>query len=140
MYSIRHVHNLATRPRIISSRGACLDCFCVAAPVAYHRRRNGGAIGTSAPTNFEIWGLSPPQSFGRVYLNTQMYRAGFIRGHIITGVFDPCACTHEGYAWVKLQEKHASECTKTDHPKSKTYFFWGSIPLNRTALAHTAVQ
>ena len=65
-----------------------------------HRRRNGDTMGVSAPPNFETWGLSPRKASDGcpMHADVSWHRAGFIRCHIITGMFDPCACTHKDYA------------------------------------------
>ena len=62
-------------------------------------------MGASAPPNFETWGLSPPKALDGCtkHADVSWHRAGFIRCHFITGVFDPCACTREDYALVQLQ-------------------------------------
>ena len=89
-------------------------------------------MGASAPPNFDTWGLSPPKVSDGCPKHTE---SGTGRDLYTATLSQACL--------IHASKKHGSECTKADHPKSKTYFFWGSIPLgplHRTALAHTAMQ
>ena len=101
----------------------------------------------SAPPNFETWGLSPPKALDGCpkHADVSWHRAGYIRSHFYYR--HPCRRVHtkttqQPYFGGAIFKKHASECTKANYSKSRTYFFWGSMPLgplNRIALAHTAV-
>ena len=100
-------------------------------------------MGASVPLNFETWGLSPPKPSDGCpnHADVRWHRAGFIRCHFIKNVFDPCACTHEDYALVKLQEA-CLRVYQNRSPEVQNLFLLGQyssrpIALNRTALAHT---